>query len=72
MIVDFVSMSDVYDFHLLTSDTKAFVSRWEKGNHGDGSSFDGSGGTLAHAFFPPHGILHFDGAETWGRGLAGI
>ena len=48
-----------------------FRIRFVAGDHGDGSSFDGPGSVLAHAFFPPPnggdlaGDAHFDTAETW-------
>ena len=48
-----------------------FPISWQRRNHGDGSSFDGPGNVLAHAFFPPPcggpfaGALHFDEAEFW-------
>ncbi|MEU2064782.1 matrixin family metalloprotease [Streptomyces sp. NPDC013455] len=47
------------------------------GNHGDGANaaFDGTGGTLAHCYYPPPsggslaGDCHFDEAETWSVNL---
>ena len=42
-----------------------------------GHAFDGSGGTLAHGYFPPvngvtaAGDIHFDIAETWKIGFGG-
>ncbi|CAI9772477.1 unnamed protein product [Fraxinus pennsylvanica] len=36
-----------------------------KGDHGDGESFDGVLGILAHAFSPENGRFHLDAAETW-------
>ncbi|MEO0375265.1 MAG: matrixin family metalloprotease [Cyanobacteria bacterium P01_A01_bin.17] len=51
------------------------VIRFVVGNYGNGFSFDGPGGTLARAFFPPPnggtlaGDMQFDDAETWSVAL---
>ena len=41
---------------------------FHRGNHGDGSPFDGPAGVLAHAFAPTDGRLHYDADETWSVG----
>jgi len=50
-----------------------FRIAWRTHDHGDGSSFDGPGNTLAHAFYPApcggsnSGDLHFDESELWSQ-----
>ena len=58
-------------FSELTSGSTDLESGWFAGDHGDGSSFDGPGNIIAHAFYPPPcggiyaGGLHFDEDELW-------
>ena len=42
-----------------------FIIEFAQGQHADSYPFDGVGGTLAHAFFPEDGRLHFDWDERW-------
>ena len=46
-------------------DSAEFVIRFVGGDHQDGYPFDGPAGTLAHAFFPKDGRIHFDETEDW-------
>jgi hypothetical protein len=48
-----------------------FDVSWQTGDHGDGTSFDGAGHVLAHAFYPQDGRVHFDDAETWSTSHGG-
>lgn len=42
-----------------------FVLDFQREKHTDSYPFDGPSGTLAHAFFPEDGRVHFDKDETW-------
>jgi hypothetical protein len=42
-----------------------FIIDFSRDDHQDNYAFDGVGGTLAHAFFPEDGRIHFDKDEPW-------
>uniref|UniRef100_A0A8C4QSN6 Matrix metallopeptidase 19 n=1 Tax=Eptatretus burgeri TaxID=7764 RepID=A0A8C4QSN6_EPTBU len=52
-------------FFETTSSQSDIVISFARRNHYDGHPFDGPGRTLAHAFFPEDGRIHFDEDETW-------
>jgi hypothetical protein len=58
-------------FTEITSGTPNIEIGWYTGSHGDAASFDGTGGTLAHAVTSWSGNqmvsakIHFDDAEAW-------
>ncbi|CAH8392902.1 unnamed protein product [Eruca vesicaria subsp. sativa] len=55
-----VSFEEVEDYTTANLKIGFFV-----GDHDDELPFDGVLGTLAHAFAPKNGQVHFDAAETW-------
>uniref|UniRef100_UPI00358DF5CE matrix metalloproteinase-19-like n=1 Tax=Myxine glutinosa TaxID=7769 RepID=UPI00358DF5CE len=59
-------------FFETTSSSSDIVINFVRGNHDDGHPFDGKGRTLAHAFFPEDGRIHFDEDETWTDNSRGI
>jgi predicted Zn-dependent protease len=46
-----------------SKETADFKIRFRQEDHGDGYPFDGPGTTLAHAFYPKSGDIHFDDDE---------
>jgi hypothetical protein len=68
-------------FSLVTDDGAAYNAPTTSGDIRIGMHyFDGSGSTLAHAYYPPYtgvtgptmyGDIHFDTAETWKIGFGG-
>ncbi|CAF1358091.1 unnamed protein product [Rotaria sordida] len=48
-----------------------FVLDFLREQHTDRYPFDGVGGTLAHAFFPEDGRIHFDKDEAWTESFNG-
>jgi hypothetical protein len=62
------SVGDISFLEVCNSTSADIVLLWATGDHGDGATFDGKGGTLAHATPPPNigdGDIHFDDGEDW-------
>lgn len=70
--------SNLRFIRLDSPDNADLIIKWVRGSHGDVEPFDGNGGILAHAFFPPPaggtyaGHLHFDDDESWSSDGTGI
>ena len=47
----------------------SFLQRFEGGGHNCPYPFDGNGGTIAHAFYPHVGLIHFDEDEDFTDGV---
>lgn len=61
--------------YVSSSGARTIGVEFHTGAHGDAYAFDGKGGFLAHAFYPPPwnseplaGDLHLDDDETWSEG----
>jgi predicted Zn-dependent protease len=48
-----------------TKDLADLKIKFHSKDHGDGYPFDGQGATLAHAFYPKSGDIHFDDDESF-------
>jgi predicted Zn-dependent protease len=48
-----------------TKQTADMKIKFNSHDHGDGYPFDGQGATLAHAFYPKSGDIHFDDDESF-------
>ncbi|GMN75163.1 hypothetical protein TIFTF001_056573 [Ficus carica] len=61
-----------FTFEEVSSNSQADIEiGFHRRSHGDDNPFDGFQGTLAHAFAPSRGWLHFDADETWSANPAG-
>ncbi|PWA57340.1 Metallopeptidase, catalytic domain-containing protein [Artemisia annua] len=61
--------SGYFTFYRIDNITSADIKiSFERGDHGDGATFDGPYGVLAHAFYPTDGRMHYDADETWSVG----
>ncbi|XP_008233428.1 PREDICTED: metalloendoproteinase 3-MMP-like [Prunus mume] len=55
-----------FTFEKVPATTAADITiGFHRGNHGDGSAFDGPRGTFAHANPPRGGNFHYDADERW-------
>lgn len=64
--------ADVADINFIETDdiwAADIKMSFEIGDHGDKYPFYGSGGALAHAFYPTKGVLHFDDGESFTSGV---
>lgn len=56
----------VTPFNFVKTNGQADINiKFASKKHCDGGDFDGPSGTLAHAFFPEQGRVHFDDEENW-------
>ena len=57
--------NSVFNFQEINDSQPDIVIEFFRQNHGDNAPFDGPGGTLAHAYYPESGQVHFDDDEHW-------